>query len=386
MPIRKSKSTSLKNTVTEQRPLSALLSQTLVAFTLEVDYSFEQRMKEVGFPGAKLSRLVWQTIVRFVGQGISVHQLSEKSSAADSTPFMLGCLERWHLIELRPPASAQSLPLKIHRRAGRLLRDGWGSGRGIRGDWVVTLTDKGAAAATVWLPLTEEIESRWEARFGAARIRSLRQGLAKVTRLPPNSNIAATLSRALQMFTREFNARSDTPLSLCASTLRVLSAEPVPERDIPALTGSSREQSGLGWQHKPYVKVEQDRASGRGKVVRLTDRGLEAQRNYWQLVRKIEADWEHEHGASTIGQLRKDLQELFALRDGEKLLMSAGLSPPPGVVRSGTCVPALGRKTITATARKRAREMVLQTEAFVRDPAGALPHYPLWDMNRGFGP
>jgi len=23
---------------------------------------------------------------------------------------------------------------------------------------------------------------------------------------------------------------------------------------------------------------------------------------------------------------------------------------------------------------------------FVRDPAGTLPHYPLWDMNRGFGP
>jgi hypothetical protein len=28
----------------------------------------------------------------------------------------------------------------------------------------------------------------------------------------------------------------------------------------------------------------------------------------------------------------------------------------------------------------------VQTETFVCDPAGTLPHYPLWDMNRGFGP
>jgi hypothetical protein len=32
------------------------------------------------------------------------------------------------------------------------------------------------------------------------------------------------------------------------------------------------------------------------------------------------------------------------------------------------------------------RDLVNQTEAFVRDPLGTLPHYPLWDMNRGFGP
>jgi mono/diheme cytochrome c family protein len=31
------------------------------------------------------------------------------------------------------------------------------------------------------------------------------------------------------------------------------------------------------------------------------------------------------------------------------------------------------------------RDLVAQTKAFVRDPAGTLPHYPLRDMNRGFG-
>jgi hypothetical protein len=357
-----------------------------VAFTLELDYEFERRMGAAGFPGAILSRVVWQKIVRFLETGASVHQLSEKSASGDAAVFMLGCLERWHVIKFQPGASGQALPRKLHPRAGRLLRDGWGSSRGIRDDWIVALTDKGSVARDVWLPLTQEMESRWVARYGSTRIRALRQSLARVTNLPATTDIATLMASALKIFTRQFNASSDTPLALCASTLRVLSSDAIPEREIPALTGSSIEQCGIGWQHKPYVQVERDSVRGRGKLVRLTDKGLEAQRHYWQLVRQIEADWKDEYGENAIHQLKKCLQELFTLRDGENLLMSVGLTPPSGVVRSGTYVPALGRKTIAAAARKRAREMALQTEAFVRDPARALPHYPLWDMNRGFGP
>jgi hypothetical protein len=32
------------------------------------------------------------------------------------------------------------------------------------------------------------------------------------------------------------------------------------------------------------------------------------------------------------------------------------------------------------------RDLIAQTEAFVRDPARTLPHFPAWDINRGFGP
>lgn len=343
-------------------------------------------MDAAGFPGVILSWVVWQKIVRYIETGASVHQLSKKSAGGNADVFMLGCLERWRIIEFHPGASGQAWPRKLHPRAGRMLRDGWGSGRGIRADWIVTLMEKGRAARNVWLPLTQEIESRWVARYRSTRMRALRQSLAKVTDLPATADLATLMARALQLFARQFNASSETPLALCASTLRVLSSDPTPERDLPALTGSSIEECGIGWQHKPYAQVEQNRARGRGKLVRLTAKGLEAQRHYWRLVRQIEAEWEDEYGKNAIHQLKKCLEELFTLRDGEKLLISAGLTPPAGVVRSGACVPALGRKTIASAARKRAREMALQTEAFVRDPAGALPHYPLWDMNRGFGP
>lgn len=46
----------------------------------------------------------------------------------------------------------------------------------------------------------------------------------------------------------------------------------------------------------------------------------------------------------------------------------------------------LGRREVASAARKRVRELVAQTEEFQGDPVKALPHFPLWDMNRGFGP
>jgi hypothetical protein len=46
----------------------------------------------------------------------------------------------------------------------------------------------------------------------------------------------------------------------------------------------------------------------------------------------------------------------------------------------------LGRRDVGAAALQRMRDLVAQTEMFIRDPVGTLPHYPAWDMNRGFGP
>jgi hypothetical protein len=62
------------------------------------------------------------------------------------------------------------------------------------------------------------------------------------------------------------------------------------------------------------------------------------------------------------------------------------LIPPKGAVRAGDSAPALGRREVGVAARQRMRDLVAQTDGFVRDPERSLPHYPLWDMNRGFGP
>ena len=85
--------------------------------------------------------------------------------------------------------------------------------------------------------------------------------------------------------------------------------------------------------------------------------------------------------------LRSALENIIAKQEEDgRSTLGLGLVPPAGVARAGAVVPALGRRDVAAAARQRARDIVEQTEGFLEDPKGSLPHYPLWDMDRGFGP
>jgi hypothetical protein len=162
------------------QPLSTLLSEALAAFTIEVDNEFERQMGEAGYLGARLSLVVWSNLVRFVaGGGMPVRELAAQAFACQNRiKFELGCLERWGFVVLQPdPADSRAVPIAPHRQAHRNLRDGWGSGRGIRSDWVVRLTSKGLNASEIWPPLLEAVEQRWQTRFGNDDIDQLRQSL-----------------------------------------------------------------------------------------------------------------------------------------------------------------------------------------------------------------
>jgi hypothetical protein len=396
-------------------PLPTLLSQTLVAFTIEFDNEFERRMSESGCTGARLSLVVWSNLIRFFADGgVSVRHLATQALATEERiKSELGCLERWGFVVLRPdPPDDRAVALGPPRDAHGARRDGWGSGRGIRANWIVRLTFLGIRAAEIWPPLFEEIERRWRTRFGDDQISRLRgslqtlvgklgielpQGLpaarqlaeslpARTTPATTHLPLSALLSQPLLAFAVEFDRTSPASIALCANAIRVLSDKPVRVEEIPRLTGGSPEASGVGWELKQYVVVEPDLTGRRGKVARLTPLGLKTQQTYRRLIEEIEDHWKTKFGEDDIRDIRESLQSLFSQRDGDRPAMSAGLVPPPGVVRAGTQAPALGRRNVAAAARQRMRDLVAQTEAFVGDPAGTLPHYPLWDMNRGFGP
>jgi hypothetical protein len=396
--------------INSDRPLSALLSQILVAFTIELDNEFERQMND---PGARSSLVVWSNLIRFVpSTGISVREIVADSLLEQTEiKLMLGCLERWGFVTLQP-GSTQKMPA-VRLKRGLPVRDGFGSGRGISGDWIVRLTEaRGEKAKEVWPPLFQMIESRWQKRFGRDDIAAIRDCLATIvdqlevelpqgfvdvryrkrgfparrTRKASDLPLSTLLGHALLAFAIEFERESAAPLALCANAIRVLGEEPIRESEIPRLTGSSPETSGIGWQLKPYIQVERNPAAGRGKVVRLSPRGLYAQQNYFRLVAEIEKRWQSQFGKDTVDGLRESFEALLNAEKGERLLLSEGLMPPSGTVRAGDVAPALGRRDLGTAAKQRARELVAQTEDFVRDPAGTLPHYPLWDMNRGFGP
>jgi len=376
---------------------------------------FEKQMRESGYAGASLSAVIWSTLMRFLaGASPSVRNLAAQSLSSEKrVKFELGCLERWSFIMLEAdPADDRPIAARPHRLASRLLRDGWGSGRCIRSDWFVRPTAKGRRAIEIWTPLFDEIESRWQARFGSNDIGTLRLLLEDIAAqldvdLPhgipgqweldmtykPRSKhdavplpLPALLSQLLLALTMEFQQESRVPLWLCANTLRVLSDQPIPESEIPHLTGCSPETSGIGWQIKPFIVVESIPPPRRGKLVRLSPLGLLARENYYNVTSAVEKRWETQFGKQKIRRLRESLSGLFVPRGEERPLIAEGLIPPEGTARSGTQAPALGRRDVGAAAKKRMRDRVAQTALFLRDPVGALPHYPLWDMNRGFGP
>jgi hypothetical protein len=298
--------------------------------------------------------------------------------------------------------------------ARRGLREDWGSGRGINARTTLQLTPMGVMAREVWNPLPKVIEDRWQKRFGDEAIADLRQSLEAIQNqlefdlpqgfvdirwrrrdLPARARqsaaplpLPALLSQLLLAFAIDFEPKSDAPLAQCANTIRVLSDEPTPEAELPRLTGCSPENCGLGWQLKPFVAVGPAPAAKRGKALRLSARGHLAQQQYHTLTAEIEQGWEKRFGLEKVLRLRNALLKLFDKESNgpHPLLISEGLVPPKGVVRSGDSAPALGRINVASAALKRMRDLVLQTEAFVADPVHALPHYPMLDMNRGFGP
>jgi DNA-binding MarR family transcriptional regulator len=64
---------------------------------------------------------------------------------------------------------------------------------------------------------------------------------------------------------------------------------------------------GLG-----YVERAPDPADGRAKLIRLTPRGAEAQREGFRLFARLEARWAKRFGAERLALLRETLEEIVA--------------------------------------------------------------------------
>ncbi len=150
-------------------PLSALLSQALVAFTIEFDNEFERQMphrttSHGRTPGAHtpwlVSLVMWSNCMQFVGEtGISVGDLE----ALARTKTNLNGMERWGYIVVAPdPADSRPKPP--------------------RSAWLIRVTPAGRKAQDVWRPMFGAIEKRWIERFGQEEIARLRELLANLIR------------------------------------------------------------------------------------------------------------------------------------------------------------------------------------------------------------
>lgn len=391
-----------------------MLSQLLVAYTVELDNQFELRMSQKGFPGARLSLVVWANLLRFVPPpGISFRELLTLTGTPQSSlKLQLGCLERWWVIRLalKNENSAADSRKKTAQR-----RQGWGTAQKIGMESVIQLTGIGEYAGQIWPGLWREIDQRWETRLGGEAISKLRQSLEKLEnqfeislpfalpggtldeareefypRKPVKEEkdlpLSTLLSRVLLKFAMGYDRKSRTPLVLSANLIRVLKENQATDLgELPRLTGGSSEVSDIGWRAKPFVVLESS-TKGRGKSARLSQTGVRAQNGYYRFVGEIEKEWQTQFGKAEVQELRISLETLLEKGAGPNSLLTEGLVPPAGVARAGILVPALGRRDIGPAAKQRMKDLVEQTQLFLSDPAGTLPHYPMWDINRGFGP
>jgi hypothetical protein len=154
--ISKPKKISATSLEAPDRPLSALLSQILVAFTIEFDNALEQRMGAAGYPGTNLSLVVWSNLMRFVpSHGIPVSELADQALIPVKGIQFLGCLERWGVVVrlvlyyFAARASAGNFPRKHHFNSWLMsvisipgitinLQDSISRGSSSSGSWQVT--------------------------------------------------------------------------------------------------------------------------------------------------------------------------------------------------------------------------------------------------------
>lgn len=65
-------------------------------------------------------------------------------------------------------------------------------------------------------------------------------------------------------------------------------------------------------ERRGYVERRPDPTDGRVKIIRLTDRGREAQRLGLELIDEIERDWAERYGEANISALREALEAIAA--------------------------------------------------------------------------
>jgi len=342
-------------------PLSALLSQALVAFTIEFDNEFEHRMPHRttmggGQSGPWLTSMaMYANLLRLVSdEGITVRQLERQAR----TPMLqFRGMERWGYIRLMPdPADKRPKPPQR--------------------DWLVTLKSKGRMAKQVWAGLCGEIEARWRQRFGNAAIGELRASLgAVVNRLgldlpeylpvlgyglvnevlpqvrneerssgdPAQMTLPALLSKTLLAFALEFERESPVSIAIGANVLRLLGSDPLRVRDLPKLSGVSKESIAMATgflRAKKFAVIEPD-ATSRGKAIQLTDKGLEAREIYTRLLQEIVQGWEKRFGKDEINRLRITLEQIIDAEENGQSLLWRGMEPYPDGWRAKIARPSV---------------------------------------------
>ena len=247
------------------------------------------------------------------------------------------------------------------------------------------LTAGARRACSVWADMPAVVEGRWRTRFGDDAVDGLRRALTdlfevlsldppaylpivfptangKAEPLPPRApaqtrapatqpelqaELSALLSGVLLSFTLDFETEARIGMPIGANTLRVLRPEPDPEpvrvRDLPRLTGVSKEANAMctGWlERHGCAEVVADPSGGRGQVVRLTAKGRGVQAKHRRILDSTEAAWRTAYGAGRVDRLVAALAPIVGDGTLTSSPLAVGLEPSEGNWRASLRRPA----------------------------------------------
>jgi DNA-binding MarR family transcriptional regulator len=291
--------------------------------------------------------------MQFIGEeGLPVGELERRAR----TKTNLAGMERWGYVVVEPdPSDSRPKPP--------------------RSAWLVRATPAGLKAQAIWRPLFGVIEKRWEERFTRDAIEFVRESLGALVsqfdvELPDclpilgyglfskgaryekrfldgstdgsDSPLSTLLSRVLLMFAIDFETESELSLAISANVVRVVDEKGVRVRDLPLLTGVSKEAvaGSLSFLTKRgYAVAESDASGGRVKAARLTKKGGKAQQGYRRLLGSVEQRWQKRFGEKTIRSLRESLQRLVGEPTAQLSPLFLGLEPYPDGWRASVPKP-----------------------------------------------
>jgi hypothetical protein len=329
-------------------PLPTVLSHALVAFTIEFDNEAERRIPHyttrhggTSSPHPRtwlVSMAMYLNCMQFLDEnGMSARELVRAARARTNFRGM----RRWGYVTISPDLSS-------------------GRTKPPKAEWIVRPTAAGRAAQEIWRPLIGVIEDRWKQRFGGKQVERLISSLAGVERqfdldLPDclpilsyglysntakyktksaqsSDTIAARLpvllARVLLAFALEYESKSELSLAMSANVVRVLDGNGIPVRELPRLSGVSKEAIAMsvGFLVK-RGDTSLETNSSRIKVVRLTASGLKAQKAHAERLRKIEQQWRKRFG-KPIDSLRKSFAPFVGSGMAANSALLDGLEPP----------------------------------------------------------
>jgi DNA-binding MarR family transcriptional regulator len=353
----------------DPRTFPAHLSAAMVAFTIEADNEAEQRLAHTttsfaatGPPGSvwMTSIAMWFNCLRWLPDGgeLTVAELGRHARM----PTNLDGMRRWGYITIDGVGRV--------KRGGRRPKPTRRS--------VLAVTRRGRAAADVWQPLPAAIEASWYERFGPGAVDRLRDALGAVLARahvalpefmpigsvygvgigdPPEPEperdrdvadepaLITLLSQVLLLFASDYERGAKLSLGVHLDGLRVLDAEGVAVRELPRLTGVSKEAIAMivkRLERLGCVELVPAPDRGRGKHARLSaQRGVKARAAGARRVQRVLDDWRERFGDDAVSGLQSALEPIVGdgTRGGSRLF--EGLEPYPDGWRAQLPAPEL---------------------------------------------